>query len=125
MLAFVSHLASALQQCPQQIAAFPDPKCYKDKTDPQLHLLKQLLISLRERYFLPFLFDLQRFAGPCSLQTQETPQDVPHSPTQQHRSLPRLTEKVHLLHPANTESAVPSENTVGGKMFAIYLTHTR
>lgn len=49
-----------------------------------------------EDIYLPFSFTRPTFSRPSSLQTQETPQDVTHSPTQQH-SLLKRREKGHLL----------------------------
>lgn len=83
MLTFVSHLALALQQCTQLFAPFREHKCYREKKiDHLLHNFKHSLIPNGDFPYCPtFLFDLQRFSGASSLQTQETPQDVAHSPT--------------------------------------------
>lgn len=53
--------------------------------------------------YLPLSFTRPSFSRPSSLQTQETPQDVTHSPTQQQHSLLKRREKGHLLLPAPRE----------------------
>lgn len=61
-----------------------------------------------EYIYLPFCFTRPTFSVPSSLQTQETPQDVTHSPTQQ-QSLLKRREKGHLL------SAPREQESLGSK----------